>query len=113
MAKGGPGDDDGIPSFLGAALSPLHKKSVTNALDLLIALGAMDEDTTNLTRLGHCLSHLSVDPRLGKIIVWGYILGCAKVRSLYASCRQPHKFKLEKKPYDHNILICALYVLIL
>eukprot|EP01083_Nonionella_stella_P282470 961180_1 len=37
----------------------------------------MDEDT-NLTRLGHCLSHLSVDPRLGKMIVWGYILGCAK-----------------------------------
>uniref|UniRef100_A0A7S3VCU7 RNA helicase n=1 Tax=Chaetoceros debilis TaxID=122233 RepID=A0A7S3VCU7_9STRA len=77
LAKGGPGDSDGIPSFLGAALSPPHEKSVTNALDALIALGAMDEDT-NLTRLGHCLSHLSVDPRLGKMIVWGYILGCAK-----------------------------------
>lgn len=91
LANGGPGESDGIPSFLSAALSPPHQKSVSNALDSLIELGAMDEDT-NLTHLGHCLSHLSVDPRLGKMIVWGYILGCAKVGSNLRSLLNPISF---------------------
>jgi ATP-dependent RNA helicase DHX36 len=78
LTPGGTKDGDGIPAFLNAALSPPHRKSVANALESLVELGAMDSET-NLTCLGHCLSRLSVEPKLGKMIVWGYILGCSKV----------------------------------
>jgi len=84
LAPGGPEDDDGIPAFLAAALSPPHIKSVANALELLINIGAMDGDTNELTNLGHCLSCLSVEPRVGKMVIWSYILGCSKDASSMA-----------------------------
>ena len=34
-----------------------------NALELLVELGAMDEETNELTDLGVCLSGLSLEPR--------------------------------------------------
>ncbi len=34
-----------------------------NALELLVGLGAMDEETNELTDLGICLSGLSLEPR--------------------------------------------------
>ncbi len=82
LTPGGPEDNDGIPAFLAAALTPPHPKSVSNALEMLVNLGAMDDDTNELTRLGHCLSCLSVEPRVGKMIIWSYILGCSKVSTL-------------------------------
>ena len=36
---------------------------MTNALELLVELGAMDEETNELTDLGVCLSALSLEPR--------------------------------------------------
>uniref|UniRef100_A0A7S2RFL4 Helicase-associated domain-containing protein n=1 Tax=Eucampia antarctica TaxID=49252 RepID=A0A7S2RFL4_9STRA len=38
----------------------------------------MDEDTNDLTDLGRCLSVLSLEPRVGKMIIWSYILGCSR-----------------------------------
>jgi len=84
LTPGGPEDDDGIPSFLAAALTPPHPKSVSNALESLVELGAMDVETNELTRLGHCLSCLSVDPKVGKMIIWSYVLGCSKDASSMA-----------------------------
>jgi ATP-dependent RNA helicase DHX36 len=84
LTPGGPEDDDGIPAFLSAALTPPHPKSVTNALEKLVEIGAMEVDSNDLTRLGHCLSCLSVSPEVGKMVIWSYILGCSKSASSMA-----------------------------
>ena len=78
LAPGGQDDSDGIPSFLSKVLTPPpHPKSIQNALDLLVDLGAMVEDINDLTELGECLSVLSLEPRVGKMVIWSYILGCS------------------------------------
>ena len=84
LAPGGPEDDDGIPAFLASALTPPHKLSVSNALEKLVELGAMEVETNELTPLGQCLSCLSVSPEVGKMIIWSYILGCSKDASSMA-----------------------------
>ena len=86
LAPGREKDADGIPAFLEQAMSPPHPKSVGNALDLLVNLGAMEAETNNLTDLGNCLSMLSCEPRVGKMVIWSYIIGCAKVSCV---CPQP------------------------
>jgi len=84
LAPGGPDDDDGIAAFLAAALSPPHPKAVSNAIELLVDLGAMEPGTNELTELGQCLSTLSLEPRVGKMVIWSYILGCARATSSMA-----------------------------
>ena len=63
LAPGGPDEPNGIPAFLSKAMTPPHQKSVMNALELLVELGAMDEETNELSDLGVCLSALSLEPR--------------------------------------------------
>ena len=84
LAPGGPEDDDGVPAFLAKAMSAPHLKSVTNALELLVEMGAMQPETNDLTALGECLAVLSLEPRVGKMVIWSYILGCARVASNFA-----------------------------
>jgi HrpA-like RNA helicase len=79
LAPGGPDDESGIPAFLAKAMSAPHMKSVSNALELLVDLGAMEPETNNLTALGNCLAVLSLEPRVGKMVIWSYLLGCARV----------------------------------
>ena len=79
LAPGGFEDDDGIPAFLAKAMSAPHARSILNALELLVDLGAMQPETNNLTDLGECLAHLSLEPRVGKMTIWSYLLGCARV----------------------------------
>jgi len=81
LAPGGPDDVDGIPAFLSKALTPPHPKSIANAIELLVELGAMDSETNDLTNLGQCLSALSLEPRVGKMVVWSHLLGCARAAS--------------------------------
>ena len=78
LCPGGMNDEDGIPSFLSRALTPPHPKAVLNAISDLVRLGAMEDDTNELTKLGHCLACLSVEPKVGKMVIWSYILGCSK-----------------------------------
>jgi HrpA-like RNA helicase len=68
LAPGGADDPDGIPAFLAKALTPPHFKSISNALELLVEIGAMEAETNNLTDLGKCLSVLSLEPRVGKMV---------------------------------------------
>lgn len=84
LAPGGSEDDDGIPAFLLKAVSPPHERSIKNSLDLLVDLGAMMPETNELTDLGHCLSALSFEPRVGKMVVWSYLLGCAQATTQMA-----------------------------
>ena len=78
LAPGRPDDDDGIPAFLAKAMTPPHEKSILNALDLLVDIGAMMPESNDLTALGQCLSVLSLEPRVGKMVIWSYLLGCTK-----------------------------------
>jgi len=84
LAPGGPDDKDGIPAFLAKAIQPPHAKSISNALELLVDLGAMLPETNELTTLGECLSVLSLEPRVGKMVIWSYLLGCTRVASQMA-----------------------------
>ncbi|CAJ1951310.1 unnamed protein product [Cylindrotheca closterium] len=84
LASGGYEDPDGIPAFLGKAISAPHEKSVSNAIELLVDLGAMLPETNDLTDLGYCLSVLSLEPRVGKMVIWSYLLGCARATSQMA-----------------------------
>ena len=84
LAPGGPEDEDGVPAFLAKAMSPPHSKSVSNALELLVDLGAMLPETNALTDLGICLSVISLEPRVAKMVIWSYILGCARTISTMA-----------------------------
>ena len=84
LAPGGFEDPDGIPAFLAKAISPPHEKSVMNAIELLVEIGAMIPETNDLTDLGYCLSVLSLEPRVGKMVIWSYLLGCAKATSQMA-----------------------------
>ena len=86
LAPGGIEDDDGVPSFLAKAMSPPHPKSVTNALELLVDLGAMEPVTNNLTTLGRCLSTISLEPRVAKMVIWSHLLGCSRAAVDMAVC---------------------------
>jgi len=77
IAPGFQNAPDGIPAFLSKALAPPHPKSVINAIDLLVKIGAMQETTNELTPLGIMLSQLSLEPRVGKMVIWSHLLGCA------------------------------------
>jgi hypothetical protein len=81
LATGGPEDDDGVPAFLAKAMTTPHPKSVGNALSLLVDLGAMLPETNELTHLGQCLATLSLEPRVGKMVIWSYLLGCSRAAS--------------------------------
>lgn len=78
LAPGGLEDEDGVPAFLAKAMSPPHQKSVVNAIELLIDLGAIEPVTNDLTTLGMCLSTISLDPRVGKMVIWSHLLGCSR-----------------------------------
>lgn len=81
LAPGGFEDDDGVPAFLSKAMTAPHSKSIQNAVELLVDLGAFMPDTNNLTNLGVCLATISLHPRVGKMVIWSYLLGCARVAS--------------------------------
>ncbi|KAL3922622.1 MAG: hypothetical protein SGILL_002109 [Bacillariaceae sp.] len=81
LAPGSSEEDDGVPAFLRKAITPPHEKSIANALELLVSLGAMLPETNDLTTLGECLSVLSLEPRVGLMVIWSYLLGCSRVAS--------------------------------
>mmetsp|Transcript_17670 Transcript_17670/g.34778 ORF Transcript_17670/g.34778 Transcript_17670/m.34778 type:complete len:913 (+) Transcript_17670:244-2982(+) len=63
-----------VRNFLARAPDPPQDISVRNALNLLFELGAINVDE-KLTPLGHALARLPLDPRLGKMVLIGTMLG--------------------------------------
>jgi len=84
LADGGPDDINSITNFLGRALSEPHPKSITNAISLLTSIGAMDAATQALTPLGERLADLTLEPRVGKMLIWSHLLGVARDASTMA-----------------------------
>jgi len=68
-------EGDSIMRFLGKALDAPHDLSVKNAIDLLMQIGAFTAQE-QLTDLGMTLARLPMDPRIGKMVLWGQMLGC-------------------------------------
>ncbi|XP_074556601.1 DExH-box ATP-dependent RNA helicase DExH1 [Curcuma longa] len=64
-----------IATFLAKALQPPDPLSVKNAVELLKAIGALDE-TEELTPLGRHLCTLPLDPNIGKMLLIGSIFQC-------------------------------------
>ena len=56
-------------------LTPPPPASVAGAVSSLTGLGALDPDSEALTPLGQLLCQLPMDPRLGKTLLFGAILG--------------------------------------
>jgi len=74
LAPGRQMEHDSVQGFLGKALNPPHKLSVTNAIELLKAINCID-DNENLTILGEAVSKLPCDPRVGRMTILGCICG--------------------------------------
>ncbi|XP_078480061.1 ATP-dependent DNA/RNA helicase DHX36 [Lampetra planeri] len=64
-----------IAQFLEKALDPPTEKAVSLAIKNLTYLNALDH-SENLTALGFHLARLPVEPHIGKLILFGALLGC-------------------------------------
>ncbi|GLD55488.1 ATP-dependent RNA helicase Dhx29-like protein, partial [Lates japonicus] len=62
--------------FLSRALDAPQPQSVSNAVNLLRKIGACHPDNHLLTPLGHHLASLPVNVKIGKMLIYGAILGC-------------------------------------
>lgn len=64
-----------IADYLQLAINPPSKSAVKSAIQSLKTLGALD-DNEGLTNLGKHLVQFAVDPRLGKMLIFGVIFKC-------------------------------------
>ncbi|KAL2095688.1 hypothetical protein ACEWY4_007836 [Coilia grayii] len=64
-----------IASFLRKALDPPSEKAIQLAITHLIDLNALDRNE-ELTPLGFHLARMPVEPHIGKMILFGALLGC-------------------------------------
>lgn len=88
-----------ISEFLSRALQQPEPLSVQNAIEYLKTIGALDEHE-NLTVLGHKLSLLPVEPKLGKMLILGAIFNCLDpIMTIVAglSARDPFLAPFDKK----------------
>ncbi|KAG9148440.1 hypothetical protein Leryth_016921 [Lithospermum erythrorhizon] len=88
-----------ISEFLSKALQSPESLSVENAIEYLKTIGALDEKE-NLTVLGHKLSMIPVEPKLGKMLVYGAIFNCLDpIMTVVAglSSRDPFMMPFDKK----------------
>ncbi|CAG9772669.1 unnamed protein product [Ceutorhynchus assimilis] len=83
-----------IYNFLCLALDPPTLNSVGVAIENLQSLGALDKEE-DLTRLGEYLALLTVEPRLGKMLIFGCIFKCLEpMLTLCASMAHKDPFQL-------------------
>ncbi|KYM95193.1 putative ATP-dependent RNA helicase DHX36 [Cyphomyrmex costatus] len=66
-----------VKQFLATVMDPPDLKAIDLSVELLETLNALDENE-NLTPLGYHLAHLPLDPRTGKMILWGALFSCVE-----------------------------------
>ncbi|KAL0127321.1 hypothetical protein PUN28_005545 [Cardiocondyla obscurior] len=66
-----------VKEFLATVMDPPDLKAIELSLELLQTLNALDK-YENLTPLGYHLAHLPLDPRTGKMILWGALFSCVE-----------------------------------
>ncbi|KAK8936318.1 putative pre-mRNA-splicing factor ATP-dependent RNA helicase [Platanthera zijinensis] len=88
-----------VAVFLAKALQPPDSLAVTNALELLKTIGALDQ-REELTPLGHHLCTLPLDPNIGKMLLMGSIFQCLDPALTIAAAlayRDPFVLPLNRK----------------
>jgi HrpA-like RNA helicase len=63
-------------SILSNCIDPPEDVSVQTSLQRLQTLQAITQGTETLTPLGKHLSNLPTDPKMGRLLVYGVLLGC-------------------------------------
>ncbi|KAK9490155.1 P-loop containing nucleoside triphosphate hydrolase protein [Lipomyces doorenjongii] len=71
--------------FLGEALDPPQLMAIEAAKNVLVQVGALDEDTFELTALGTHLSTIPADLKCAKLMVYGSIFGCLEMATVIAA----------------------------
>ncbi|XP_071653417.1 ATP-dependent DNA/RNA helicase DHX36 [Temnothorax longispinosus] len=66
-----------VKEFLATVMDPPDLRAIDLSLELLETLNALDKHET-LTPLGYHLAHLPLDPRTGKMILWGALFSCVE-----------------------------------
>ncbi|CAI5944366.1 unnamed protein product [Closterium sp. NIES-65] len=88
-----------VQSFLSKAMQPPEPLAVQNAVQLLETIGAFTPEE-QLTSLGCHLAAIPVEPRIGKMLIFGAIFNClAPALTIAASLayRDPFVLPLDKK----------------
>lgn len=86
ITSGPPGS---TAQFLSKAVDAPHALTVKNAVDLLVDIGAFDKEE-ELTDLGARLAGLSIEPQVGKMILWAFLLGCSHA-AIKVGCAMTYK----------------------
>ncbi|XP_072515206.1 ATP-dependent RNA helicase DHX29 [Salminus brasiliensis] len=80
--------------FLSRALDAPQQQAVCNAVGLLRKIGACEQESHTLTPLGHHLACLPVNVKIGKMLIFGAILGCLEPIATIAAAMS------EKSPFS-------------
>ncbi|XP_044262840.1 3'-5' RNA helicase YTHDC2-like [Tribolium madens] len=93
-----------IYNFLVMAPDPPSSNTVKTAIENLECLGALDKEE-RLTPLGEYLSQLTIEPHLGKMLIYSAIFKCLDpILTIVASLAQKDPFQL---PPQANLRSCA------
>lgn len=65
---------------------PPLRSSIVIAENILIQIQALDQQTAEITSLGRHLSTLPCDPKVGRLLVYGALLGCTYAASAVGAC---------------------------
>ncbi|EDV26276.1 uncharacterized protein TRIADDRAFT_22905 [Trichoplax adhaerens] len=101
-----------IAPFLSKAVDAPDSEAVARAIALLKDLNGLNDDES-LTPLGHYLAALPLNPRLGKIIIFGALFSClypAVIISAFLGHRDPFVFVMDdreasrraRKSFEHD-----------
>lgn len=98
--------------FLSRALDAPQQQSVCNAVGLLRRIGACQPEQHSLTPLGHHLAALPVNVKIGKMLIFGAILGCLEPIATIAAAiteKSPFSTPMGRKE-EANLAKAALAV---
>ncbi|KAM6986130.1 LOW QUALITY PROTEIN: ATP-dependent RNA helicase DHX29 [Aplochiton taeniatus] len=96
--------------FLSRALDAPQPQSVSNAVSLLRRIGACHPEEHSLTPLGHHLASLPVNVKIGKMLIYGAILGCLEPIATIAAAiseKSPFSTPMNRKE-EANLAKAAL-----
>lgn len=86
--------------FLSKAISAPNVQAVAQAMSILREVGACNNNEATLTALGHFLALLPIDVHLGKMLVYGALLGCLEPAAVIAASmtdKSPFVAPIEKR----------------